>query len=63
MNSQFESELRKRIGEQVEQLHTVLMTPSAVPDFETYKFLVGQLFALDRLVQSFADINQTINNR
>ena len=63
MNSAFENELRKHIEEQLVRLRSNLETPGAITDYTDYKLVVGQIFALKRVVEIFDDINRTINSR
>ena len=63
MNTQFETELRKRIAEELVRLRSNLETVGTVKDYSDYKHICGQIFALKRVSEALDDINQTINSR
>ena len=58
----FESELKKRILEEIERIRDILETASGVDDFAQYKFLAGQLFAYKRMTENYFDeVNTKLN--
>jgi uncharacterized protein (UPF0276 family) len=54
-NTQFESELKKRIAEEIERLQDILETGMSIKDYADYKHHVGQIQALRRVVESYCD--------
>jgi hypothetical protein len=63
-NNQFETELKKRIAEEIERINGILAEGQAVKDYADYKHLVGQLFAFNRVINTYCDEVQTeINKR
>jgi hypothetical protein len=54
-NTQFESELKKTIADEVERLRSVMDAGLAVKDFADYRYHVGQIHALRRVADSYCD--------
>jgi hypothetical protein len=63
-NTQFESELKKTIAEEIERLHGVLDAGLAVKDFAEYRYNIGQIHALRRVAESYCDeVTSKINKQ
>ena len=62
-NNQFEAELKKRIAEEIDRLKENLAVGLAVPDYPTYKNIVGQIAALRLVDDSYCDEVQTAINK
>jgi hypothetical protein len=54
-NTQFESELKKVIADEVERLRDVLETPAVIVDQGEYRNIVGQIKALRRVADAYCD--------
>ncbi len=64
MSSAFEIELGKCIDEDIERLRACVEAPMGVQHWADYKFLVGQIFALRRVLDShYGVVNKLINER
>ena len=62
-NSQFETELKKRIAEEVAVLTSNLALGLAVKTLDDYRHIVGQIFALNRVSNEYCDEVQTAINK
>jgi hypothetical protein len=63
-NTQFESELKKLIEEEITRLGTNLSVGIAIPDYAEYRYNVGQIHALNRVAESYcAEANSIIAKR
>ena len=61
-SSQFEHELHKRIAEDIGRLQSELSTGVAVKKYSQYQNYVGQIKALERVLDVFfAEVRETIN--
>jgi hypothetical protein len=59
--TQFEAKLAQRIDEELTRLRQTLENRAAV-NIETYHYLVGQIDALKRVVESYFDeVNEDLN--
>jgi hypothetical protein len=64
LNSQFEHELAKRIGEELGRLRGELESGIAVTDYAKYQNYVGKIAAYMRVMTDFcSEVNDTINKR
>ncbi len=58
----FESELKKRIIEEIGRIREMMENSSSVNDIAQYKFLVGQIFAYRRVTEYYFDeVNTKLN--
>lgn len=62
-NNLFETELKKRIIEEIERLRDILDVGVAIKDYADYKFHSGQILALRRVADSYCDEIQTLINK
>jgi hypothetical protein len=63
-NTTFEVELKKIIAAEIERICTNLALGTAVPDYAEYKFLTGQINALNRVADAYCDeVNDIIAKR
>jgi len=62
-NNQFESELKKRIFEEIDRLKENLAAGLAVTDYAKYQNIVGQIAGLMLVVDSYCDEVQTAINK
>jgi hypothetical protein len=54
-NTQFEHELKKRIGEEIERLASNLVIGTSIQDYAQYQHVVGQVAAYQRVATEFCD--------
>ena len=58
----FEAKLAQRIDEELVRLREQLETQGAIQNFDDYKFIAGQIFALKRVANSYFDeVNDDLN--
>jgi hypothetical protein len=63
-NSLFETELVKRVNEELVHLREMMEQPNAVTGFEQYKLLLGQILQLNKILSTYIpDVNKAINER
>lgn len=62
-NTQFESELKKLIADEIERIRDILSAGLAVKDYAEYRFHVGQIEALQKVAGSYCDEVTTIINK
>ncbi len=62
-NSQFEIELKKRISLEIDHLTENLAQGMAVKNYDEYRHLVGQIFALGRVNEYCDEVQTAINKR
>lgn len=62
-NTQFEIELKKLIAAEIERLRDDLETGHAVIDHSKYREYVGELRALRKVVNSYCDEANQINDK
>jgi hypothetical protein len=63
-NTQFESELKKVIAEEIERLRDVLETPAVIVDIGEYRNISGQIKSLRRVIDSYCDeVTSKINKQ
>ncbi len=63
-NTQFESELKKRIAEELARQLEILANPAAIRDYSDYRYHVGQIDALRMVVDAYCDeVTTAINQR
>ena len=62
-NSQFETELKKRLAEEIDRLKVNLAQGLAVKSYDEYRHLVGQIFAFERVANEYCDEVQTAINK
>ncbi len=63
-NTQFEHELKKRIGDEIERLASILIVGTGVTDYSQYRYIAGQIAALQRASTEFCDdANTELNKR
>jgi hypothetical protein len=64
VNTQFEYELRKVVREELDRLKDNLTSRITVSDYSIYSFYVGQIQALERVIDQYVDeVNTRINKR
>lgn len=64
INTQFESELKKRIAEELARLRAYLESPSLITDFAQYRWYAGQIDSLKRVINDYCDeVNTELNKR
>jgi hypothetical protein len=64
VNTQFEHELTKLIDADIERLKGILEVGVAVNNFEEYRHVTGQIFAMKRVRDSYCDeVNTLLNTR
>jgi hypothetical protein len=64
ISTQFETELKKRLHEEMIRLAECLTAGQAVKDFAAYQRYVGEFQALKKVVDIYCDeVNTTINTR
>ena len=62
-STQFETELRVRIAEEIARLKDNLALGLAVTDYAQYQNLIGRIAALSLVVDSYCDEIQTLINK
>jgi hypothetical protein len=55
VSSQFEAELKKTLADEIERIRTVLEAGMAVKDFADYRYHVGQVHAIRRVIDAYCD--------
>jgi hypothetical protein len=64
VSTKFESELKKRIDEELIRISEILSAGQAVKDYADYRYHVGMFHALNRVSYTFFDeVNTAINQR
>jgi hypothetical protein len=64
LNTQFESELKKLIADEIERIKDIMAVGMAVKDYAEYRFHVGQIEALNKVSGSYCDeVTSIINKR
>lgn len=64
ISTQFESELKKRIGEYIAHVSNELSAGTGIENIAQYQHRVGQIYALNRVMTEFCDdANKVINQR
>ncbi len=64
INTQFESELKKRVSARLVEIAEILCEGQAVKDYAEYRRFVGEFQGLKRVVDSYFDeVNSTLNQR
>lgn len=64
LNTQFEHELKERIGERMRDITAILCAGQAVKDYAAYMRLVGEFQALKLVGDTYCnEVNTTINTR
>jgi hypothetical protein len=54
-NTAFETELKKRIDEEIERIRDILTEGTAIKDYSDYRFFTGQIMALRRCADQYCD--------
>jgi hypothetical protein len=63
-NSLFETELAKRVNEELVHLREMMEQPNAVTGFEQYKLLLGQILQLNKILSTYIpEANKAVNER
>lgn len=63
MNSRFEFEFKKRVGQEIERVREVLASGLGVKDYAEYRYYVGQLVVLSKIVDEYWDEVQSQLNK
>lgn len=64
VSTQFETELKKRIGEYIVHVSDELGIGTGIENIAQYQHRVGQIYALKRVMTEFCDdVNKVINQR
>jgi hypothetical protein len=64
VNTQFEFELKKIVIEELKRLRDCMENPATIKDHSIYSFYVGQINALNRVLDTYIDeVNTKINKR
>jgi hypothetical protein len=63
-NSLFETELVKRVNEELVHLREMMEQPNSLASFEQYKLILGQILQLNKILSTYIpDVNKAINER
>jgi hypothetical protein len=63
-NSLFETELVKRVNEELVHLREMMEQPNAITGFEQYKLLLGQILQLNKILSTYIpEANKAVNER
>jgi hypothetical protein len=62
-NTQFEHELHKLIDVEINRIQGVLGAGQAVKDIADYRYIIGQIHALERVKTYCDEVNTTLSQR
>jgi hypothetical protein len=63
-NSLFETELVKRVNEELVHLREMMEQPNSLASFEQYKLLLGQILQLNKILSTYIpEANKAVNER
>lgn len=61
LNTQFEFELKRAIGEEVKRLSDIMTNTRSIRSMEEYQYNLGQIAGYRRVVEYFDDVNKRIS--
>jgi hypothetical protein len=63
-NSLFETELVKRVNEELVHLREMMEQPNSLASFEQYKLILGQILQLNKILSTYIpEANKAVNER
>jgi len=58
--SHFEAELQQLVAEEIARLQANLQAPGTIQTYDEFRYVVGQINALDRVVNNYCDEANTL---